>query len=76
MPTEDDPSADIGSRKFQIVRPERMRGDGRVGGQGASVEARVETAHKQNWDDVSKLMFMFLPPALILMFGSAIAWTI
>ena len=31
---------------------------------------------EKNWDDVGKLMWMLLPPALLLMFGSVVAWTI
>jgi hypothetical protein len=39
------------------------------------LEACVRWAHKRNWDDVGKVM-IFLPPVLILMFGSVVGWTI
>jgi hypothetical protein len=40
------------------------------------VETCVEEAYKRNWDDVGKLMWIFLPPALLLMFGSVVGWII
>ena len=40
------------------------------------LEACVRTAYERNWEDFGKLMWMFLPPVLILIFGSAVAWTI
>ena len=36
----------------------------------------MRTAYERNWEDFGKLMWMFLPPVLILIFGSAVAWTI
>ena len=40
------------------------------------LEACVRTAYERNWEDFGKLMWMFLPPGLILIFGSAVARTI
>ena len=41
-----------------------------------NVEACVENAHKQNWRNASEVMWVLLPPALILIFGVVVAWTI
>jgi len=40
------------------------------------VEACVENAHTQNWRDASKVMWVLLPPVLILMFGIIAGWII
>jgi hypothetical protein len=40
------------------------------------IEACVEEAHRKNWRDVSKVIWVLLPPALILMFGGVVGWTI
>jgi hypothetical protein len=34
------------------------------------------SAYEKNWDDVGKLTWMFLPPVLLLIFGSVVDWTI
>jgi hypothetical protein len=40
------------------------------------IEACVEEAHKKNWRDANKVMWVLLPPVLILLFGSVVGWAI
>ena len=32
--------------------------------------------YERNWNDVGRAIWVFLPPALILIFGVVVAWTI
>lgn len=72
VPTANDYFADIVGPRTRSGCEEAAKAEPRV-----DVEVCVEEANKRNWRDADKVFtWALLPPVLILMLGSVVAWTI